>query len=596
MGVVDFALGGGHWLVAVPPAASRRCWRLRAVHAPAPSADRRTCRRALVDRLRSTICVVALRRAARRPTSPGAAPTRSSGRFLLGDIPQAQREPLLIHYRAALRGEQRSFEYHSIGDRSRLLGAGRPATSTGAAWSRGGLSVALDVSELQPASDGHRPADRGAVDAVADATRALARSVDAGHRADGGLRGRAQGRRRAGRRAVRARRRRRRRWSPRPASGADLDGLELPLTGQAGATLEPSPRAEEVFVALRRRRRRGRPRVHASRTRSRAVLWHPVVRDRAGDRGARDRLAASRSRGSRCGISALIDLLGAEAAVAIGRADLLDQLEHLARTDALTGLPNRRYWEQQLPRRARPRRRATERASASRCSTSTTSRHYNDRRGHQAGDRLLRRGGGRLARRRCGPTTCSPATAARSSAVILPGLRSRRRRRAGRAPARGCTPGGESCSAGIAEWDGAEPPESAGRPRRRGALRGQARRARPRRGRAGRRLAAPIGADPAHPRAPLARRGADRLGTCARSRSARPLRVSSAPPRCARVRAPVLEPEPICGACAAALRASAPGVAAVPGLERVSWAAPYDGVARELVAALKFGGRLRLAG
>ena len=35
------------------------------------------------------------------------------GKFLLGHIPQAQREPLLIHYRAALRGEQRSFEYHS---------------------------------------------------------------------------------------------------------------------------------------------------------------------------------------------------------------------------------------------------------------------------------------------------------------------------------------------------------------------------------------------------------------------------------------------------------------------------------------------------
>ena len=33
----------------------------------------------------------------------------------------------------------------------------------------------------------------------------------------------------------------------------------------------------------------------------------------------------------------------------------------------------------------------------------------------------------------------------------------------------------------------------------------------------------------------------------------------------------------------------------MPGIGAVSWAAPYDGVARELVAALKFGGRLRLA-
>ena len=52
----------------------------------------------------------------------GRAAEEVEGKPLLGHIPQAQREPLLIHYRAALRGEQRSFEYRS---------ATHPAASTG---------------------------------------------------------------------------------------------------------------------------------------------------------------------------------------------------------------------------------------------------------------------------------------------------------------------------------------------------------------------------------------------------------------------------------------------------------------------------------
>ncbi|MET0957346.1 MAG: ComF family protein [Solirubrobacterales bacterium] len=69
-----------------------------------------------------------------------------------------------------------------------------------------------------------------------------------------------------------------------------------------------------------------------------------------------------------------------------------------------------------------------------------------------------------------------------------------------------------------------------------------------------------------------------------------------APPLCAGCGRPCSSSESVCSACARALARERPGVAAVPGLERVAWAARYDGVPRELVAALKFGGRLRLAG
>jgi ComF family protein len=68
-----------------------------------------------------------------------------------------------------------------------------------------------------------------------------------------------------------------------------------------------------------------------------------------------------------------------------------------------------------------------------------------------------------------------------------------------------------------------------------------------------------------------------------------------APPRCAvcgrdcqlRIR--------LCGDCESALRGLAPVRSAVPGVDETWSAAPYDGTARRLVAALKFGSRVGLA-
>ncbi len=68
-----------------------------------------------------------------------------------------------------------------------------------------------------------------------------------------------------------------------------------------------------------------------------------------------------------------------------------------------------------------------------------------------------------------------------------------------------------------------------------------------------------------------------------------------APPRCGICAAPCRAPEPVCGVCATALAGLRGGGGEVPGVGPVSWAAPYEGTARELVAALKFGARLGLA-
>jgi diguanylate cyclase (GGDEF)-like protein len=83
----------------------------------------------------------------------------------------------------------------------------------------------------------------------------------------------------------------------------------------------------------------------------------------------------------------VISYLAAEAGAAIERADLVNQLEILANTDPLTGLPNRRYWDTQLLR-------TIEGAGASPLCVAVMDldhfKAYNDRHGHQAGDKLLR--------------------------------------------------------------------------------------------------------------------------------------------------------------------------------------------------------------
>ncbi len=68
-----------------------------------------------------------------------------------------------------------------------------------------------------------------------------------------------------------------------------------------------------------------------------------------------------------------------------------------------------------------------------------------------------------------------------------------------------------------------------------------------------------------------------------------------APPRCAICGRPCASAETACTTCASWLAADRGATATLlDGLE-VDWAAPYEGPARGLVAALKFGGRVRLA-
>jgi diguanylate cyclase (GGDEF)-like protein/PAS domain S-box-containing protein len=84
----------------------------------------------------------------------------------------------------------------------------------------------------------------------------------------------------------------------------------------------------------------------------------------------------------------LLRLLAAEAAITIHRTDLLARLQSTARTDPLTGLPNRRVWDEDLEREiARARRHGGSLCLA--MLDLDRFKTFNDEYGHQAGDQLL---------------------------------------------------------------------------------------------------------------------------------------------------------------------------------------------------------------
>jgi diguanylate cyclase (GGDEF)-like protein/PAS domain S-box-containing protein len=139
------------------------------------------------------------------------------------------------------------------------------------------------------------------------------------------------------------------------------------------------------------------------------------------------------------------------------REELLEQVQDLARRDPLTGLPNRRTLQEQLPREMSRARRAR----SPLCAAILDIDHfkaYNDHHGHLAGDQVLRecavawdcelRGEDTIVR--FGGEeflVLLPDTEIEQAAEIVERLRA-------------ATPLGQTCSAGIACWDYAESGES----------------------------------------------------------------------------------------------------------------------------------------
>jgi diguanylate cyclase (GGDEF)-like protein len=149
----------------------------------------------------------------------------------------------------------------------------------------------------------------------------------------------------------------------------------------------------------------------------------------------------------------VVELLAVEAAVAIERADFLARLSDLADTDELTGLPNRRSWDHTI-RRAIGYATRTRRPLCVGVIDLDFFKRFNDRHGHQAGDRLLKSSAAawRSALRQADTlaryggeefAVVLPGCTAAEAEVVLERLRE-------------LTPEGQTCSVGLAEWSPGE--------------------------------------------------------------------------------------------------------------------------------------------
>ncbi len=157
--------------------------------------------------------------------------------------------------------------------------------------------------------------------------------------------------------------------------------------------------------------------------------------------------------GMRPAVREALELLATEAGIALERADLLASLAAEARLDPLTGVWNRRAWDERLAEELERARRTGLPLSVGLIDLDHF-KAYNDRHGHQAGDRVLVQATAAWrARLRSGDLLAR--WGGEEFALLLPGcavddavaLLER---------VRACLHPGPTCSAGAAQWDGVE--------------------------------------------------------------------------------------------------------------------------------------------
>lgn len=252
-------------------------------------------------------------------------------------------------------------------------------------------------------------------------------------------------------------------WLPTP------DGSSLALTAAAGPRptqralpfVGPHAGALSAFTTTECVRARGldevsglAPEFLGEASIPGAAIWQPVLRDGIGV-AVLSFYWSTLAFADEEQLVTLTDLLAAEAAVTLERVNLLSRLEIVARTDDLTGLPNRRAWQEDLPREiARARRDGTRLCVA--MLDLDHFKSYNDAFGHQAGDRLLKQAAAAWTEQlratdvltRYGGEEFAlalPACPAEEALAVVERLRA-------------VTPAGQTCSAGVVCWDGEEVP------------------------------------------------------------------------------------------------------------------------------------------
>ena len=237
-------------------------------------------------------------------------------------------------------------------------------------------------------------------------------------------------------------------------AGADAEGVSLPFVTPSSGAIQAFTSATDRFAPLHgsKQAQELSPGLEAG-----AALWQPILREKSTAVGVlavywREPLEALGGEARRA-----VRLLALEAAIAIDRGELLGRLEVAARTDDLTGLLNRRAWDEELGRElARADRDG--RALCVAILDLDRFKLYNDTHGHQAGDRFLKQMAGAWSQTlRAGDILARYG--GEEFAVALPGTNLDHAEQM-LERLRQCLPEGQSCSAGVCRWDGAESAES----------------------------------------------------------------------------------------------------------------------------------------
>ena len=150
---------------------------------------------------------------------------------------------------------------------------------------------------------------------------------------------------------------------------------------------------------------------------ARSIMWQPIF-SHEGVIGVLCVCWAERVDDVSARAARAVSLLTVETAVALAHHDALQRLAVQATTDPLTDLPNRRAWEQHLARDLAAARSVARPLTLALLDMDRF-KHYNDTRGHAAGDQLLREFAAR-ARELLREGDSSPAGAARSSRSCFP--------------------------------------------------------------------------------------------------------------------------------------------------------------------------------
>ncbi len=197
-------------------------------------------------------------------------------------------------------------------------------------------------------------------------------------------------------------------------NAAPFETQERVLLAAAGSSLERFDRVVSEIAALMRRGTPGE-RLEASayvlesaaplaeHTANLILALEARVAQRAADAAEQGRAAAERARVQLVafgGLSLLLALLLAHSLAdsMAKRAELMRQLTELARIDGLTGVPNRRAWDEEIARGLERARRTGQRCAVGLIDLDHFKR-YNDTAGHQRGDLLLRETARSLAAR-----------------------------------------------------------------------------------------------------------------------------------------------------------------------------------------------------